>query len=74
MAIKIPESPEIPENEPFNLFCGYDRIQQRETWYDKAYQIRFTMPMIELVDEYPVGDLFHVNNPDMLVKWRRTVP
>ncbi len=47
-----------PENEPFNLFVNYDRANQVETWYtqDPVHrgEVRFTMPMIELLDESTV--------------------
>jgi len=52
--------PLIPVNEPFNLYVLYNTEQQRETWFDqKDFEPRFTMPMIELLDEYPADDLFH---------------
>lgn len=70
MAIKTSESPEIPENEPFNLFVFYNRETQREEWIDNAMNTRFTMPMIELLDPYPVGDLFHIPNVPMEVTFR----
>lgn len=51
-----------PENEPFNLFVEYNRETQRETWFNNQLKPRFSIPMIELLDEYPVGSLFEWAN------------
>ena len=44
----------------FSLFVTFDEVSGREIHYDERFNTRFTIPMVpKLVDEYPVGDLFH---------------
>ncbi len=49
----------MPHLIAYNLFVVFDSDKKREIWYNEDGTVRFTMPTVEELDEYPVDDLFH---------------